>query len=522
MINVMIVEDEPFVRMGLRNIVDNNEIGFNVCAEASNGREALKLLSECHPDIILLDIKMPQMDGIEFLKEKKLLGDTTPVIVLSCHGEYEYVREAMKLGAKDYILKLSAKPHDLLSLLEQVRSDTGILGSINPQTSNMTKIGNYFRNACLYDEDTDRLQEISGKEYINIQTFNNYVVDMLIDRRGKIIPDLFSDHNKNLLPDDTAASLLSTFLEHNGIYFRAGDGEFILIIPKKQQSDSEVRDICRNLRNQLEFYFSATASFGIAKADTFGELYVATAKARQFSGFRFYLGPDIVVTETDLPGCEYGILPNDVIPESAMIEAVLSRDREKVKKLANDVIATIKKVQPEPSAAINHLIEMEVLILSYARKVVNPPIALSSNLLEFFNACQALDEMSEGVNQFLDVLFNNLDGKWRKSQRDEIADALSYLSEHYPENISLHDMATRYHMSTSRFCVVFKEGTGETFLDYLNQVRIRKAEELLLHSNLTIYEVADQVGFNSTNYFAKLFKRIAGKQPSEYRQYHIT
>jgi len=79
-------------------------------------------------------------------------------------------------------------------------------------------------------------------------------------------------------------------------------------------------------------------------------------------------------------------------------------------------------------------------------------------------------------------------------------------------------MATRFHLSTSRFCVVFREGTGETFLDYLNLVRIRKAEELLLQSNLSIYEVAYQVGFNSTNYFSKLFKRIAGKQPSEYRQ----
>jgi two-component system, response regulator YesN len=518
MIKVMIVEDEPFVRMGLRNIVHQNEMGFNVCAEANNGIEALKLLSERHPDIIMLDIKMPQMDGIEFLKEKKKMGDTTPVIVLSCHGEYEYVREAMKLGAKDYILKLSAKPQDLLALLEQVRMDTGITLNNDPLADNMTETSSLLRSVCIGGETTERLHELASYDNAGISAQSNYVVDMLLDSRCKVNLDFFGDMEKNLLPDETVTSLLSTVLERKGAFFRAGEGEFILVFPKRQSNDSEARELCRELRNQLEFYFSSTAFFGISSTGILDGLREATAKSRQYASLRFYLGPDSIVTESDLTFCEYGILPSDLTSESEMVEAVLSRDRSKMVQIMSDVLAVIRNVRPEPSIAVIYLIEINILIMSYARKVIKPPISLSSDLIEFIRSCQTLDEISEGIKQFLGILFDHLQGKWKKRLRVEIADAMKYISEHYTENISLHDMATRFHLSTSRFCVVFREGTGETFLDYLNLVRIRKAEELLLQSNLSIYEVAYQVGFNSTNYFSKLFKRIAGKQPSEYRQ----
>lgn len=518
MTKVMIVEDEPLVRVGLRSIIDTSESGFTVCAEANNGAEAFKLLSERHPDVILLDIKMPNMDGIEFLKEKKGFGDITPVIVLSCHGEYEYVREAMKLGARDYILKLSAKPQDLLSMLEQIRNEKGTLGGNDSSTAKSTEMEDMLRNVCICGIACERLYEAAVAGNLSISPDANYVVDMLIDRRNESVADLFSDRNINLLPDNTVMSLLNSVLEQKGVYFHAGEGEFVLVCPKRTKNDAEAREICQDIRNRLEFYFKSTASFGIANANAIGELRKATGKARRYTGMRFYLGPDIMVSETDSPGSIFGILPTDIIPESSLIEAVLSRDREKMMKLVDDILAVIRKVRPEPSVAISCLIEMNALIMSYARKAIEPGTALSLDMIKFFRACQTLDEMSEGMKEYVEALYDSLDGQWKQKLRGEITDAINYISEHYRENISLHDIALRFHMSTSRFCVVFKEGTGKTFVDYLNMVRIRKGEELLLHSKLTIYEIAYQVGFNSTTYFSKLFKRATSHFPSEYRR----
>jgi two-component system response regulator YesN len=233
---------------------------------------------------------------------------------------------------------------------------------------------------------------------------------------------------------------------------------------------------------------------------------------------RFFEGPGIMVSESDLAGCKFGVLSADAVSQSSFTEAILSRDREKMMQLIDDMLSVIRRIRPEPSVAINYLIEINALIISSARKVMEPGALLSSDLMKFFRICQTLDEIAAGMKQYIEALYDSLDGQWKQRLRGEITDAMNYVAEHYPEYISLHDIAARLHMSTSRFCVVFKEGTGQTFVDYLNMVRIRKAEELLLCPNLTIYDVAYKVGFNSTSYFSKLFKRVTGRFPSDYRR----
>jgi two-component system, response regulator YesN len=516
MTKVMIVEDETLVRVGLRSIIDQNESGFEVCAEAGNGAEALKLLPERFPDIILLDIKMPHMDGMEFLKEKKRLGNNTPVIVLSCHGEYEFVREAMKLGAKDYILKLSAKPQDLLSLLEQTRTESGQYPSADTNAAKIG-IGPILRGVCIGSEPWKQLDESPDLAAATISREKNHVVDMLMDRRREISP-LHLEHSASSLPDSTVMTLLNSLLECRGEYFQAGDGEFVLVLPKTGQGEGPAAEVCRELQSKLEIYFKATASFGIADAQTLSGLRAAASLARKRAGMRFYLGGNILVSDEDPSCCVYGSLPGDTIPESPMAEAVLSRDREKMMVLVDEVLATISRVRPEPSVAVNCLIEMNALMMSYARKAVEPGTTLPSDLIQFFHVCQTLGEIAQGIKDFVDALYDKLDGRWKQKPRQEITDAIRYISDHYPEYISLQDIAKCFHMSTSRFCVVFKEGTGKTFVDYLNMVRIQKAEELLLHSELPIYEIAYKVGFNSTTYFSKIFKRITGYFPSEFRR----
>ncbi len=132
MTRVMIVDDEFFVRVGIKSSIDWENNGFEVSAEADNGVDALNILRDTHIDILLLDIEMPKMNGLELLEHIKQEKINVKVIVLSSHNDFDYVRRALKMGCVDYILKLSIEPDQLLSLLNTVKTE---LTTDNPQTA---------------------------------------------------------------------------------------------------------------------------------------------------------------------------------------------------------------------------------------------------------------------------------------------------------------------------------------------------------------------------------------------------
>jgi two-component system response regulator YesN len=519
---VFFVEDEIVTREGIRDHVDWNAAGYEFCGEAPDGEMALPLLQTLRPHVLITDIKMPFMDGMQLCRIVREHMPWMKIIILSGHDEFEYAQQAIQLGVTEYLLKPvtvqdmqnvlqkialqleqeSKEKEKLQKLQDQIEENRAILrerlllklvvGAITPseaiekgQLLGLDLIARYYLVVILRIELSDHSEKFDYDEYQQVQ--------QIVSVQAENNPDVF------LLRKDWEELVLLMKGSASEYMEKALD---LLVNPIEQQIARTrycltvgVGSIKQRMADTYQSFVEALISIQIAtdqkKADgnqpvdradllkvskSTVENYLRCGKREDFDQFfNTYIQP---LGET--------ALKSYLIKNYIIVDVVLATAR-----LVNELDGDIDQVVPE----------------------LNFIEALLANV-------KTVEQLREQVYKILTSVLLFRDRQANNSHRAVIQKAKRYIDLHYmDEDLSLNDVAACVNLSASHFSIVFSEETGQTFKEYLTEVRIGKARELLRTTSLGSAEISYKVGYSDPHYFSHVFRKNTGLSPSEFRSH---
>lgn len=516
MLRILIVDDEPIFRMGLRAGISWSEYGCEIIGEASNGREALSIIQAQNPDIIFLDIKMPGMDGIELLKNCQPHSGQC-FIVLSCFNEYDYVREAMKLGAMDYLFKPLMEKEDIEKVLLEAEEKLGYSMQADQARQHEKEVQNALQ---LILENKD----MSGPERFRmlepeISSFPFFPLHISLKSR-----ELDSEKASAIL--DSCRALISGFFSAFQCFFLRKDRSLLCLLFSKLPHPEPVgthqlRLLYGKLQNITEnctWMGADCLHYALSELPQSLRHACLASEANYFQPLNGSL-PLLMIFDSRMEkNYEFAEIYQPEI--GAIKEAVLQYDIDIISTLIHQIAQNIRAQEFFNREDFCHLLTS---IITDSMRIYRNRIILEQLLLSNYHLISDIyhqPSMDEAVSLFLQILmtlFAHLNGNTGSFHARLLQETLDYIGQHYSEKLSLEMMAERAHLSINYFCKLFKDQTGETFVNYLNKTRIHAAVWLLSTTSMKTYEIADAVGFSDYHHFTKTFKKITGLTPSAVR-----
>lgn len=522
---VFLVEDEVVIREGIRERIDWKANGLEFCGEAPDGEIALPLIQSLKPDILITDIKMPFMNGLELAR---IVHETMPdvrTVILSGHDEFEYAREAIKLGVVDYLLK-PVSPAELLDVLlkisrqfEQNAAELERLKGIQENQNLPVQRDRLLMQLVLGGISSMEALEKSIQLKINLIA-RCYSVILIRAEFYKEQPDRF-DYDRYEKAEAIITDVVNR--ESDVISFKKGLGETVVIL--KNDSISHLEQDCYLLteavKEEVRQKTDSQVSIGVsAPCERLGDLprafFEALIAAQPFTS----AAP---------------VLPE---PESLRPDELLALDQTATDKFLGYGIR--KDFDEYFKAYINPVVKngkVKRLLLEYifldilitAANFINDLGGDASIVLPELQHCETLaanlktlDEIQSRVRQIMTQALDFRDKRSGSLTGALIGKARQYIDENFRDpDISLNSVAAHVNLSPSHFSVVFSRETGETFIGYLTNKRIEKAREYLRSSSMRTSEISDRIGYENPHYFSTVFKKVTGFSPTEYRNQNV-
>lgn len=506
----MIVDDEPIIRFGIKASVDWASEGIEIVADCANGAEALKLLEEAPVDILITDIKMPVLDGLALSKQALERYPGLKVVLVSSYNDFEYVREGLKLGVADYILKHTLEPEELLQVIRRCKvmleqENRRLRGgrsedraAVRKRHEGELKLHLLHRNGKLPDG--------GYPEWLN----GEFVGMVLILNRVYWIEEQEGYLHKSVLLEQMTETLYEQVPE--GIAIQTADNELFFLLAWPPQNAVWEEDSCaeriKSLVEKLKSESGTSVTVGYAAGKGADQIRLAYTHGKAASDRGFFEGSGIYAYEPSLDKRRDG----KRLPE--LFQAIADVSDEKLSSL----LAEWREDWSHGGCPPLQLKEEASRVLSNVFKHQVDPYTLVESFDRLFKA-ETLGELCETLQSCMAELRKaRTDSFDAMSTTHPIDKALDYIRTRYLETLTLQQVADYVHVSKNYFSILFKKVTGENFIDYVIKLRVQRAKELLAGSELKVYEVAEQSGFNDVKYFSKLFKKITGHSPVDYRE----
>ena len=533
MIKVLIVDDEILIRVGIKSCIDWESNGFEVVGLAEGGKQAVDIIEKAVPEIVLTDIRMPDMDGLELIEHIKERHPEIRVIVLSCHNELEYIKKAMKLGADDYILKLSMQPEELLDVLNKMK--TVIINDKEEflQSSNFKneiRINENIIKEDLYKKLIDGAisAESLVKEVKKIDSTISYSQVIVICAS---IDDYLNASVRSKLKDRYLLkfSIINIFKEIlsgfcNGDIIEREKGEYLIILDFRGEEHDFKKipaEYCLKVNNALKNYLNINVSFGISGLSgdfsNFKTMYIQAVKALEQ---KFYYGRESITFYDQ--GLE--LLDKTVLlsfqDEKFLVGNLENLDAEGAKGIVSrffNEIYSLRKYHPSKvrMAAVEILHSFIKVAKKFEVEFELITSDLGDNPVDVLMKTETLSDISNLFDGIVERFVDCLSNKRLSIERPEILKLKQYISERLYEDITLEKASRVTNMSKSYLSSIFKKETGEAFTDYVNRLKMEEAKELIQKFGLKTYEAAEKLGFKDESYFSKLFKKYIGINASK-------
>ena len=494
MMTLLIADDEPVIIKGLQALIDWEELGIHICATCENGTDALRELFWQKPDIALLDISMPGKTGIEILKELNAAHSPTRVIFISGFQDFSYARDALNYGAVEYLLKPVKKDallHAVEKCLSAQRMYPPALTANRDLTDLFGRAASYSPASCILVacEPLGLAQkEPMEQELIRFSIFSQ--MDMLCNQAGcGFAFQKEKDYYLLLFNlDETQArvqlsSVQDTLIRRNG--YRVG---FVL-------------SPCVEEINQVPAFISLCR-------DT----------CRRYFFFDGWL-PQTILSCVSPP---FDVTPGDMqlqAAQEAVAQTFLKPGHEPYRHAVDQYLTeAAQAANGHPDAAVYLLLVCQHIVQDRLERAGIPRNGDMQTSLTAMRGALDYRSLSAVFIRWLDQCHDRITDQVQKSSQKDIRSVIEYIGLHYQEKLTLDVLARYIHMNTFYFSSYFKKHVGQNFKDYLNQVRIQHALELLLNTDKRIYEIADMVGFKEYRHFNEVFSRYYGKTPAAYRK----
>ncbi|WP_276358117.1 response regulator [Cohnella caldifontis] len=530
MLNLLIVDDEYYFRQALKVSLPWEELGYRIEGEAKNGEEALDLMSEKAPDVVLVDINMPIMDGMEFIQQAKRREPETKFIVLTGHSEFAYARQAMQLGVFNYVLKpineeeLRSSLLEVKRLIQKERNVRLELERLKMQAKEyMPVLKDRLLNGWL--QDTGLTESAFAKErleYLGIDLSSSYYTVVVIDIDS--LDDLVSEEDKQIRKL-AVRGIAQEYVHHAYPYAGCQDQEdrFVMIIGSADGAYANLEPLCEAIRQSVQRHLGCTVTVGVGNGYPGLERISVSYREALFAlKHRFVMGGNQVIVHSAIAEAGMKISLFSVEKRSALLMcmrignaaeteewlASFFRDaRNKNASLDMLLVAGIEIV----STCLEFLAEASQSFEDVSQEQAVP------DMLQLMQKMNTMGELENWVRTLILTVMSHVHGRKQNRAAKIVEEVKAYIRRHYGnEELRIEAIAKSVHMNYNHLCFVFKKETSVTINDYLTEYRIAKAKELFDQGAKVVQDVANRVGYADANYFGKCFKKHTGITPSKY------
>lgn len=535
-IKVFLVEDEMVIRRGIKNSIDWEKEGYIFCGEASDGELAYPMIIKEKPDILITDIRMPFMDGLELCKLVKKELPNIKILILSGYDEFDYAKEAIRLGVTEYLLK----PISSGKLLEALN---GVSESIRREKEDKDLVRKYMeemRENTEHEKQKFFEQMIAGNLSMAdaLETGKKYEMNLSAGMYNLLLFrfTLGEENRKSgeLLGEaEYAIEKLTERLEYVFEFQRGVEGwAFLLMADNEEQMSERVKELSKDLEEIMKNYSTIAYFGGIGQpVARLRELEESFREAERALAARFTMELNRIISVEDIRMAQNVDTLDDIEITSfgeiekarTMLEKFLNNGAEDEIDEFVDVYINELPEENLKSVLMRQYIIMDayIVMMSFCEKIEGiegEMQAQSEELKNSMKTIQTLEEIKNYIRMLLKKIIGVRDTISGRRYSDIIEIAKDQIRKTYmSDEISLNTIAAEVGMSPSYFSSIFSKEMGKTFVEYLTEIRMDRAKELLMCSSMKTSEIGYEVGYKDPHYFSYIFKKTQNCTPKEFR-----
>ena len=533
---VLLVDDEAIQRKALRTELARLPIRRRITCfkEASNGRECLEVMADYCPHIVFLDLRMPVMGGLEVARVIAEEGRSR-IVILTAYDDFKFAQEALQVGAIDYLLKPASR-EDLARVMNRVCDQldteehdqrekdylTAQLEKVRPLIE-LEYVNDIVNNSPLSHE-----AHLEKLELLNVRAPLQLSMVLEIDDYGQLNPEQV-EPERQALKQRIAELMREEIGLVPAIVARLGTERIIALLglPEALRTTSDqtrtwFMGLAETVRARVNTEYSVRLSIGLSRIrKNIVELHLAYEESMQALSYKFMLGSNQIVhvDDVDMRGIITAEYPIGL--ERQLLEAVRLGNTLKVSEVLPNLLSkAFIATTLDPSRSRIKATELFVIVSRAAGEGGAPQEELfeyTHATLNHILSAQTLAELRQTLEQGIQGLIKLITGVRNVRNQRLVTRAIDYIKDHYQEQVSLDDLARLVYLSPFYFSHIFKDEVGTTFIEYLTQVRIEEAKRRLRDTMVAVSIIAEQVGYNDVNYFSRVFKKVVGQTPTQYR-----
>lgn len=525
LLRVMLVDDEENERNLLRICIKWNEIGMEIAGEASSAREALDSLEEINPDIIITDIRMPFMDGLEF---SKIVVETYPyikVMVLTAHEEFEYAKEGIKVGIADFLLKPIKRTeikNALVNLKNKIESERLYKNEFNELKKQLEDNFPYIKEKFLNEllQNSLLAEDLENKmDYFSLNDFKSYVQVALIEYEN-VDKEVFEEQ-KVLLGMKCTEIIKKYFKEDKRIEVFADNGRRIVVL--NGDDSIELVECCEQIKAMVINRLKCYVSIGIGNVyRDIKDLKRSYGEACEALNYKALYGKNNVISfaDTNINENNWSTKTDEISKIGFFVKTGIGeRAIEQVHLIFEEFYRTgLKSIDQIRITSIN-IVTVMLNAITELGIDYNDIFASGSLPYDSILKIDTVPDMDNYITGITTDIVNSVKSIRTRKTNKVISEIINSMQENLANSgISLSNVAKDFYLNSSYLSRIFKQETGCTFVEYLTKIRIEKALSFFKETELMLYEVAEQVGIPDPNYFGKCFKKHMGMSVNDYKK----
>ncbi len=517
MYRILIADDESIILNGLRKFIDWEEHGIEVVECVKSGSEALQYIEKNDVDILLTDIRMPAMDGLELIRRVKNSGKNIRFIILSGYDDFEYMKQALKLGIENYLLKPVNRDElstTLLDVIEKIKAERRT-NQRNQRGLDIYRDNMLNRWVCGSLSGDELMEKAS---LAGIELNSDYYVVSIIRLVGK------KDQRKEDIGgvDYSAALKLCGKIcktEEWQALFQNLDGDIILLFGSNGEVDKvKIKEKMNECIDEINRRLLCDVFITVGSKEAgYLNVHKSYKSANELQGYSLIITNNSVVDyeETERATSER---QKEFIIDFKLYDKMLSAgDIDGCCRFIHEIFTRLKSNSGVTPAFVQ-IIAIE-LMFHLVMIVKDFP---KGNLFDYtdidFRSLYSAHTIEE-LEEFLKNTMMKAEGVIKKKDyySPYVSMVLSYIDENYNKDLSITQLSKKFKINAAYLGQLFKNETGEMLTNYINKIRVEKAKNMLLTTTLKASAISERVGYQNTNYFYRVFKKLTGVSPSEYR-----
>jgi two-component system, response regulator YesN len=487
---VLLVEDEVFVRTTVRQIINWEELGFTIVGEAGDGLEALDLINDYQPDLVICDIVMPVKNGVDLLREVREAGLDTRFVMLSCMSDFEFVQKAMEFGATNYVLKLSMSVKVMTDILQKVDQD--LQQRRNQKLQQISQEVVEFYNSLWKSLFIEPLEPaLTPFEESPIQDLSEHHLTIFAVLHGSDSFNRTCFENLHLLEDPKQAIL----------HFFSNSGQTTVFCWSPTA--------LRVLSARPGAYPYPIAYTSVKSFDRLAEAW--SAVIQKMDDFWYKRNTGLVYTGINLISENSRNIPWDQMHE--LLQSFEQNNSVRCLEIIDEMWDSMQENSLTMYMVKEAAIHLDNLFRHIHKRIPREPEDFRNSADHW----QLKGLLVESVKDYINKR------NWESQQitdHPEIDKVIAYITQTYYKEVTLSTLADYVGMDANYLSNLFKKKTGENIIHYIHRVRIEHAKSYLTQTVLPVNEIGEKVGFVNDNYFIKIFRRFTDQTPSHFRRLH--